>query len=189
VRAVWPEFDWDAANETFFRDYSARCTLDAFEPTRGLELAARCMVETGTATFYRTLHAYTDEPVLKTIADNIKADEVRHYSHFWRFFNVYRARERVSRWRVLYAVLKRVAEARNDDGLVAFQHAFRVRHPDRPFERRYYDEFQRRFRQVMRAHFPFEMAVKMLLKPLALPAGIQRALLPMLTRVAGLALI
>ena len=49
--------------------------------------------------------------------------------------------------------------------------------------------FQRRFRRVMRAHFPFEMAVKMLLKPLALPAGVQRALLPMLTRVAGLALI
>ena len=189
VHAVWPEFDWDAANEAFFRDYAARCTLDAFEPTRGLELAARCMVETGTATFYRTIHAYTDEPVLKTIAGYIKADEVSHYSHFWHFFNAYRTRENVSRWRVLYAVLKRVAEARNDDGLIAFQHAFRVRHPDRPFERRYYNEFQRRFRQVMRTHFPFDMAVKMLLKPLVLPASVQRALLPVLTRAAELALI
>jgi len=189
VQAVWPEFDWDAANRAFFQDYSARCTLGEFEPTRGLELAARCMVETGTATFYRTIYAYTDEPVLKTIAGHIKSDEVRHYSHFWRFFNLYRGRERVSRWRILYAVLKRVAEARNDDGLIAYQHAFRVRHPDRVFERRFYDEFHERFRNVMRAHFPFEMAVKMLLKPLDLPAGVQRAMVPMLTRVAGLALI
>jgi rubrerythrin len=189
VQAVWPEFDWDAANASFFRDYSARCTLDAFEPSRGLELAARCMVETGTATFYRTIYAYTDEPVLKAIAGHIKSDEVRHYSHFWRFFNLYRAREPVSRWRVLYAVLKRVAEARNDDALVAFQHAFSVRHPHRPFERRIYDEFHRRFRQVMRAHFPFDMAVKMLLKPLGLPAGVQRTIVPVLTRIAGLALI
>ena len=76
----------------FSRTTRLAVRLGDFEPTRGLELAARCMVETGTATFYRTIYAYTDEPVLKTIAGHIKSDEVRHYSHFWHFFNLYRGR-------------------------------------------------------------------------------------------------
>lgn len=49
ICAVWPQFDWARANAGFFAEYSAMCTLDAFEPTRGLEMAARCVVETGTS--------------------------------------------------------------------------------------------------------------------------------------------
>ncbi len=36
VRVVWPEFDWETANGDDFGEYSAKCTLEAFEPTRGL---------------------------------------------------------------------------------------------------------------------------------------------------------
>lgn len=189
LRAVWPEFDWEAANAAFFAEYGARCTLDEFEPTRTLELAARCVVETGTASFYRTLHDYTDEPVLKRITGHIKADEVRHYSYFWRFFQVYRDREGASRWKVLRAVLRRVAEARNDDGLIAFRHAWRGRNPGREFEPRHYDEFQARMREILRRHSPVEMAVRMLLKPIDLPPALNRVLVPVLTRSAGLVFI
>jgi hypothetical protein len=187
VQAVWPEFDWQTANDAFYREYSARCTLAEFEPTRGLELAARCVVETGTATYYRTIHDYTEEPVLKTITGHIKADEVRHYGHFWRFFEAYRARERPSRWRVLRAVARRVVEAFDDDGLIAFRHAFCTRYPGRTFERRHYDAFQVGSKHIIRRHFPVEMAVKMLLKPLDLPGRVQRLALPALTRGAALA--
>jgi len=187
VQAVWPEFDWEAGNASFYREYSARCTLAEFEPTRGLELAARCVVETGTATYYRAIHDYTDEPVLKTITGHIKSDEVRHYSYFWHFFEAYRVRESLSRWRVLRAVARRVVEAFDDDGLIAFRHAFCARYPDRTFERRHYDAFQADLKRIMRRHFPVEMAVKMLLKPLDLPARVQRLVLPALTRGAALA--
>lgn len=189
IEAVWPEFDWETANAAFYREYASRCTLAEFEPTCGLELAARCVVETGTATYYRIVHDYTDEPVLKTITGHIKADEVRHYSYFWRFFQAYRAREGLSRWPVLRAVVRRVIEAVDDDGLIAYRHAFSVRHPDRSFERREYDAFQRRFKRIMRRHFPAEMAAKMLLKPLELPDRVQRLVLPALTRGAALALL
>jgi hypothetical protein len=188
VRAVWPEFDWEAANTAFYADYAARCTLDEFEPTQGLELAARCVVEMATATFYRTVHDYTDEPVLKTITGRIKSDEVRHYSVFWRFFEQYRAREKVGRLETLRALVRRVLEVANDDGLIAYRHAFPVRYPNRRFERCHYDAFQADLKRILRRHFPVDMGLKMLLKPLDLPAGLQRLVIPPLRKGVGLVL-
>lgn len=169
VHAVWPEFDWERANAGFFAEYSAMCTLDEFEPTRGLEMAARCVVETGTSSLYRAIHEYTDEPLLKELTRHIKSDEVRHFSHFYRYFQRYRAAERVSRRRIVRAILKRIAEAKSEDALVAYRHAFEVRFPGIPFEARYYRDYNQRLRRIMQRNFPFEMSVKMLLKPVGLP--------------------
>ena len=188
VQAVWPEFDWEAANAAFYAEYSARCTLEEFEPTPALELVARCVVETSTATFYRTVHQYTDEPVLKAITGHIKSDEVRHYSHFYKFYQQHHARERVGRAKSTRAIIRRVIEVANDDGLIAFRHAFAYRHPQRVFERRHYDAFLGDVRRIMRRHFPVEMALKMLLKPLYLPAGLQRVMLPPLRMATRLVL-
>jgi hypothetical protein len=189
VRAVWPELDWDAANAAFFAEYSARCTLDEFEPSQALEMAARCVVETSTASFYRMLYEYTDEPVLKRIIGHIRTDEVRHYSYFLRFFSKYADRDLPTRWQVARAVARRVAEVGNDDGLIAFRHAFRMRYPQRAFEQREYDAFRARLKDIMRRHFPAAMAVKMLLKPVRLPARVQRLLAPALTRLSVLAFV
>ena len=186
VLAAWPEFDWETANTAFYADYSARCTLEEFEPTRGLELAARCVVETATATFYRMVHDYTDEPVLKTITGHIKSDEVRHYSYFWRFFEQYRQREKVGRTKVLRAIVRRVAEVTSDDGLIAYRNVFATRYPQRRFEQRYYDQFQLEVKRILRGHYPYEMALKMLLKPLDLPATLHKLVLPPLRKGARL---
>jgi len=188
VQAVWPEFDWEAANAAFYADYAARCTLEEFESTRALELAARCVVETSTATFYRTLHEYSDEPVLKEITGHIKSDEVRHYSYFWKFFEQYRARERIGRARTLLAIVRRVAEVADDDGLIAYRHAFAYRHPERTFERRHYDAFLGEMKRIMRRHYPVEMGLKMLLKPLDLPARLQNMAMPALRKGVGFVL-
>jgi hypothetical protein len=189
VRAVWPEFDWDAANAAFGEEYGARCALDEFEPSQALEMAARCAVETSTATFYRTLHAYTDEPVLKRITGHIRADEVRHYSYFLRHFMKYVDRDRATRWQVARAVVRRVIEACDDDGPIAFRHAFRVRYPQRDFQHSDYDAFRGRVKAILRRHFPVEMAAKMLLKPVRLPARAQRLLVPALARMSALAFV
>ena len=47
VQTAWPEFDWNAAYRGFFEEYSRCCGIEAFAGTRALELAARCVVETG----------------------------------------------------------------------------------------------------------------------------------------------
>ena len=173
VRAVWPAFDWGRANAGFFEEYAALCTLDEFEPTRGLEMAARCVVETGTSSLYRAIHDYTDEPLLKELTRHIKSDEVRHFSYFYRFFQRYRAVEAVSRMRIVRAILKRIAEAKSEDSLVAYRHAFRVRFPEIPFEERYYRDYNLKLKGIMQQNFPFEMSVKMLLKPVNLPRSLR----------------
>ena len=79
VKAVWPEFDWDKGFAAFWAEYGAVCTSEQLETSRGLELAARCVVETGTASLYRALNDITDEPVLKQLTGHIKSDEqLRH---------------------------------------------------------------------------------------------------------------
>jgi hypothetical protein len=189
VRAVWPEFDWDTANAAFFEEYSACCTVDEFESSQALEMAARCVVETGTACLYRMLHDYTNEPVLKRITTNIRTDEVRHYSYFLRFFSKFADRDHASRWRVARAIARRLAEIGDEDGIIAYRHAFRLRYPERDFRPADYDAFRRAVQRIMRRHFPREMAVKMLLKPMRLPAALQQPLLPLLTRMSILAFV
>jgi rubrerythrin len=86
VRTAWPDFDWDAAYRDFLAAYTPLCTVDQLARTRALEMAARCVVETGTAAFYRMLSEQSREPVLKQLAARISADEVRHYKHFYSLF-------------------------------------------------------------------------------------------------------
>ena len=121
--------------------------------------------------------------------DAVRGDETRHYSQFLHFFQKYQGSARARRWPVLRALVRRVTEAGDDDGLCAYRHAFETRYPSLPFEKRYYRAFQREVKSVMRRHFPVEMAVKMLLKPLDLPAMISRPLGAVLARTAGLVFI
>jgi hypothetical protein len=170
VEAVWPEFSWERAFEGFYPEYAAACTQDELEPSHALEMAARCVVETGTSTLYQTIHDYTDEPVLREITAKLKSDEVRHYSYFHDAYRKYCAAEgRPPRRKIARAVLRRVLEAFDDDGDIAFRHAWNGRYPDRACTPAEYKSFQRAMRASITPHTPVTMSTKMLLKPLALP--------------------
>ena len=83
-----PDFSFDDAFRRFRENYSI--PLDAIESVRGSrggELIARCVVESGTSSYYSAIRDATDEPVLKQIASNIAADEFRHYKLFYDQFN------------------------------------------------------------------------------------------------------
>jgi hypothetical protein len=168
TEAVWPEFDWSVAFGGFYPEYAAACTREQLEPSPALELAARCVVETGTATLYQTLHDYTDEPVLRAITARLKSDEIRHYGKFLSAYERFAARERPSRWQVARAEWRRVREAFSDDGQIAFRHAFRGRYPARNYSDAIYREFQRQLRERIAPCTPVQMTTRMLLKPLAL---------------------
>jgi hypothetical protein len=170
VQAAWPDFDWDGAYQSFFSEYARTCSMEALEPKRALELAARCVVETGTSSFYTMLAEIDREPVLTQLAARIRGDEVRHYKHFYRYFLKYCECERPSRIAVLKTLLKRVAEVQSEDALIAFKHVHLMRNPGAAFQRSDYDSYRDSVRQVAKYHFPQEMAVKMMLKPLGLGA-------------------
>jgi hypothetical protein len=178
VMAVWPEFDWERAYQKFFEEYGRACTMENLAENRSLEMVARCVVETGTSSFYRTLSEAAHEPVLKQITANISLDEVRHYKHFYRYFLDYRDRERPSRTAILRQLWKRSTDVKAEDAYIAFKHVFLERNPGEPFTEEAYDAFRASFRRIGRTLFPYEMAVKMILKPLDLSPPVGRFVQP-----------
>jgi hypothetical protein len=127
-------FDHDAACRRFTAGY--RVALDAHASVRGSrasELVARCIVETGTSTYYTALAEATQEPVLKAICSHIAADEIRHYKLFHTHLERYLLRERLGVWGRLRVALRRIAES-EDDELAYAWHA--ANEPARPYERR-----------------------------------------------------
>lgn len=180
VEAAWPDFDWEEAYRGFFDEYSGLCLVDNLAETRALEMVARCVVETGTSVFYRTLSEAAPEPVLKQITSNIADDEVRHYKHFYHFFRHYRDREPPSRLAVLRQLWRRSAGVKAEDAYFAFKHVFLVAHPGEEFSEAEYDRFRASFRRIGRDSFPYTMAVKMILKPLDLSPPVGRVAQPAL---------
>ncbi len=183
INYVWPEFDWDTAFHNFFEEYSKTCSFEEFEKTRALEMVARCVVETGTATLYRAIGECSDEPVLKEITDNIRSDEVRHYKHFFKYFKKYNKVEGQGRLAVLGALMRRVMEIKNEDSEIALRHVFAVRYPDRVKDAAYNRELTSRVNKLVRHNLSADMCVKMLLKPLDLPARIQPSVHYPLTKI------
>jgi len=63
-----PSFDFPAAFQRFIDGYKLQTDVTAsVRGSRAGELIARCIVETGTSSYYTALAEATDEPVLKDI--------------------------------------------------------------------------------------------------------------------------
>jgi hypothetical protein len=174
VNRVWPEFAWEPAFAAFLAEHSQNCTTEELEPCPGLEMAARCVVEMATATYYRAIQILSDEPVLIHLAGWIQRDEVRHYKHFFRYFNEYNLTERNDRRQVFGALARRLQEILRSDVKRGSWYPYLARYPH---ARRNGHEFRRaiaRTTALIRRHYPASMAIKMLLKPLALPPAVNR---------------
>lgn len=173
VLHAWPDFGWDAAYADFLADYSQLCVADNFKPSPALELAARCVVETSTASLYRMIQAATREPVLKLLAGQIYGDEVHHYGMFHRFQRRYRRAERMTRRKLLWALARRVRETHTEDAYLAFKHIWRHRHPGRDFHDDRYREIHLPVAALARRHWPYQLTANMLVAPVELPALLQ----------------
>lgn len=170
AQRAWPQFDWDNAYSKFFEDYSRKCIISAYEPTHVLEMVARCVVETGTATFYQSLATQTNEPVLKGIALAIRAEEINHYKHFYAYFNKLNVDHITNRWQIFGAVFRRILEARKDDAECAMWHVFN--NCEGSTKKQDLQQFKLLYRQLskqLKKEYPLEMAAKMLIKPMHLP--------------------
>jgi len=184
VETVWPALDWVRGYEAFFAEYSPLCKMELLEQRPALELAARCLVETGTATFYEALSRRAEDPVLKELADRIRQDEVRHYKHFRKFLDACRANEGVGRAGVLRALCRRAGEAQKEDAYLAFKHAWCMRHPGVTFDDAIFARFRGELRGMMERCYPYRTALQMMLRPLDLNRTLVRFSLPLLERAA-----
>lgn len=176
VEHVWPEFDWERGYARFFEEYRHTCSSDNFEPSEALEMAARCVVETGTAALYRSLEQASNEPVLRNLTRRIADDEVRHYKHFYRYFNHFNGVEQLGRLRVLGALVRRLLEIKNEDAEIALRNVLRIERGTEQIPQKDVRKLNSRVSAVIRRNLPIEMTVKMLLRPLHLHAGVERAI-------------
>jgi hypothetical protein len=116
-----PEWDYQAA----FARYKAgfKLPLDAEASIRGSrtgELIARCMVETGTSSYYTALAEAAKEPVLQQICRHIAADEFRHFKLFYDHMRRYLARENIGLLRRLRIAAGRITESEDDELAYAY---------------------------------------------------------------------
>ena len=184
VQKVWPAFDWEGAYARFFAEYSLTCGVEGYEPTRALEMAARCMVEIGTSTVYRAIRELADEPVLIRLIEHIRSDEVRHYKYFLRYFDRYDAHEKNGRMRVFHSLKRRLVEARHSDAEIGLWHSFVTVHPDEKRDGARFVATQSQVARMVRKHYPANQALKMMMKPLRLPNFLSAMIQPIVTPVA-----
>jgi len=166
VNTVWPEFDWERGHKSFTEDYQRLCTVEQLEPERALELIARCVVETGTSTFYRAVHDYVSEPILRELLNNIKTDEIAHYAFFRTHFESENATRRHGAWSSLKTTWHRLRDVRGEDAYIAFKHVYNERYPGQTATDEHWLDYSRTVKSLARNYYPFTMAIKMLLKPI-----------------------
>ncbi|MBB2202990.1 acyl-ACP desaturase [Gluconacetobacter tumulisoli] len=111
-----PSWNYPEAFERYRAAYSLDLEVDSsVRGSRTGELIARCMVETGTSSFYTALADATDEPLLKAICKQIAADEYRHFKLFYDHMHRYLKRERLGVWQRTRIALGRVTESEDDE--------------------------------------------------------------------------
>jgi hypothetical protein len=116
-----PTWNYEAAFARYKAGY--QIPLESSASVRGSrtgELIARCMVETGTSSYYTALGEGTDEPVLKEICRLIAADEYRHFKLFYDHMRRYLARERIGLLRRMKIAFGRIGESEDDELAYAF---------------------------------------------------------------------
>ncbi|MBV9747430.1 MAG: ferritin-like domain-containing protein [Acetobacteraceae bacterium] len=116
-----PGWSFDAAFARYRAGY--KLPLDAEASVRGSrtgELIARCMVETGTSSYYTALGEATEEPALKQVCKLIAADEYRHFKLFYDHMKRYLARERISLVQRLRIAAGRITESEDDELAYAY---------------------------------------------------------------------
>ena len=130
-----PQWDYLAAFDRYRNGYKLQ--LDAQASIRGSrtgELIARCMVETGTSSYYTALAEATSEPALQQVCRLIAADEYRHFKLFYDHMRRYLARENISFVQRLRIAAGRINESEDDE--LAFAYHCSNEAADLPYEHR-----------------------------------------------------
>jgi rubrerythrin len=138
-----PSFKLDDAFARFRQGYRPPHFNDPeTESVRGSrrgEMIARCVVESGTSSYYSAIRDATDEPVLKEIAGRISADEYRHFKLFYETLHKQDEPE-MSFLRRLWVAFSRVRESNDDELAYAYYCANIPKEQElaRPYNRKLY---------------------------------------------------
>lgn len=165
-----PAWDFAASFKRFTETF--RLPLEATASVRGsrtAELISRCIVETGTSSYYAALGEAADEPVLRQICGKIAADELRHYKLFYTYMKRYLDAERLGFWGRLRSGVGRILESEDDELACAY---WAANYSGEPYKRRPNNQaYARRAYSIYRRHH-IERGISMVLKAIGLsPQG------------------
>src|ERR1700744_5164386 len=138
-----PSFKLEDAFARFRKGYRpAHFTDEDTQSVRGsrrAEMIARCVVESGTSSYYSAIRDDTEEPVLKEIAVRIAADEYRHYKLFYETLHKQDEPD-MSFLRKLWVAVGRVRESDDDELAYAYYCANIPKEQElaRPYDRKLY---------------------------------------------------
>jgi hypothetical protein len=171
-----PNFDFRDAFTRFRAGYKPAHFMTGEGSVRGSrrgEMVARCVVESGTSSFYSAIRDATDEPVLKEVAGRIAADEFRHYRLFYDMLLKEDSEPDLPIWRKLWVAMTRINESDDDELAFAYYcgNVARERQKELPYRRAEYSRTHHaQCLPLYRRHHVDKM-VKMVLKPAGVNPG------------------
>ena len=163
-----PEFKLEEAFARFRKGYTPAHFANTDGSVRGSrrgEMIARCVVESGTSSYYSAIRDATEEPVLKEIAGRIAADEYRHYKLFYDTLNA-QPEPDISFWKKLWIALGRVRES--DDDELAYSYYCANVPPEKemitPYKRRKYSRLAGQASMTVYHRHHIQKLVQMVIK-------------------------
>jgi rubrerythrin len=124
AQLVDPSFDYAQCLNQFRSGYKVPLEVDAsVRGSRAGELVARCVVESGTCSFYSAIRDRSEEPVLKRIAGFIAQDEAQHYRLFKTHLQRYLTQQTMGTLQRCRIAFARVAETDDDELAYAYYSA------------------------------------------------------------------
>ena len=119
-----PTFNFQASFKNFVAGYHIDTNAkESIRGSRSGELISRCIVETGTSSYYTALADAVNEPTLKYICQAIAGDELRHYKFFYTNMKRYLEVEKLSPMERLKIGLSRIKESEDDELSFAYYSA------------------------------------------------------------------
>ena len=129
------------------------------------EMIARCVVESGTSSYYSAMRDACEEPLLREIAGRIAADEYRHYKLFYDTLGAQKEPE-LSLWRKLLIAIGRVRES-DDDELAFAYYCANVKPEEeaaKPYDRKLYSKISSANGAAIYSRKHIEKLVQMVVK-------------------------
>jgi rubrerythrin len=118
-----PEFKVDEAFARFRAGYKpehfANDDTTSIRGSRRGEMIARCVVESGTSSYYTAIKDATEEPVMREIAGRIAADEYRHYKLFFETLQAQNEPD-LPLWKKAMVAIGRITESDDDELAYAY---------------------------------------------------------------------
>jgi len=185
VEDTWPAFDWSRGFKEFSDLYIPQCVTEKLRCSVGLEALARCVTETQATMIYRCIASYSNDPLLKELLKRMSTDEVRHFKQFKDLHQKYELEENNRFLRKAGILLNRSELVRDEDIALAFQPLNNYWVGSPPFKVWSYRIFLEHTAQIMRVHFPFEEAKRMLFHPLRTEKRLNKLLIEIMAKLVA----